>query len=111
MNKSFPENKEILAELNKIDDLKKFMKKAMPFASYLKVSSIRLILQFKPGLIFIWKKEQVSKKGLSALNSTLDFDEFQLIDSNSKYLQNTLQVSLLIFLIIVICFFLIIFND
>ncbi len=37
-------------------------------------------------------KEQVNKKGLSALNSALDFDEFQVLVTNAQYLRNTLQV-------------------
>jgi hypothetical protein len=43
-------------------------------------------------LKFFQKKEQVSKKGLSALNSALDFDEFKVLETNSQYLRNTLQV-------------------
>lgn len=37
-------------------------------------------------------KEQVNKKGLSALNSALDFDEFKVLETNIQYLRNTLQV-------------------
>jgi hypothetical protein len=49
------------------------MKKVMPFVSYL--------------------KEQMVKSGANAFNTTLDFDEYEIINTNVKYLQNTLQVS------------------
>ena len=38
-------------------------------------------------------KEQANAKGSSALNSTLDFNEFDTLNINNKYLVNTLQVS------------------
>lgn len=71
-NNSFPDNKSILAELNSKEELKKFQKKVMPFVAYI--------------------KEQAIKKGVSCLNQTLDFDEFEVLNTNLKYLQNTLQV-------------------
>ena len=37
-------------------------------------------------------KEQVQKKGLNALNTTLDFNEYEILQTNAKYLENTLQV-------------------
>lgn len=43
--------------------------------------------------IFQKQKEQVNKKGLSALNSALDFNEFKVLETNSQYLRNTLQVN------------------
>lgn len=72
VNNTFPDNKVILAEINTKEEVKKYLKKAMPFVAYL--------------------KEQVNKKGLSALNSALDFDEFQVLVTNAQYLRNTLQV-------------------
>lgn len=68
----FPDNKEILAELAKREELKKFQKKVMPFVAF--------------------TKDQVIKKGAHCLNHTLDFDEFEILQTNLKYLQNTLQV-------------------
>ena len=74
--KTFPDNKTISAELNAKEELKKYQKKVMPFVAYL--------------------KEQANAKGVSALNSTLDFDEFDTLNINNKYLVNTLQVNLII---------------
>ncbi|XP_076289357.1 leucyl-tRNA synthetase [Lasioglossum baleicum] len=67
-----PENKIIATELGKLQDLKKYMKRVMPF------------VQFMRG-----KMEQI---GLNALNLTLDFDEFKVLQDNKKYLENTLDV-------------------
>lgn len=53
-------------------ELKKYMKRVMPF-----VQAVR---------------EKVSSSGLSALNLTLDFDEIQILNSNKAYLENTLDV-------------------
>ncbi|WAQ98789.1 SYLC-like protein [Mya arenaria] len=54
-NKGFPENKQIAAALGKIADLKKYMKKTMPFVMV--------------------AKENFQKHGLAALNLTTQFDE------------------------------------
>ncbi len=68
----------------------------MPFVAYLKVNfAFRFRYMNFVNFIhlkFFQKKEQVSKKGLSALNSALDFDEFKVLETNSQYLRNTLQV-------------------
>jgi len=37
-------------------------------------------------------KEQAQRKGLSALNTTLDFNEYEVLKTNEKYLEHTLQV-------------------
>jgi hypothetical protein len=42
---------------------------------------------------FFKNKEQVQKRGTIAFNQTLDFDEFQTLKINLKYLQNTLNLS------------------
>ncbi len=39
------------------------------------------------------KQDQVQKRGTIAFNQTLDFDEFQTLNTNLKYLQNTLNLS------------------
>lgn len=49
-------------------------------------------------------KEKMQLIGLSALNLTLDFDEFKILQDNKKYLQNTLDVSIIFFLIFLIRF-------
>lgn len=49
-------------------------------------------------------KEKMQLVGLSALNLTLDFDEFKILQDNKKYLQNTLDVSIIFFLIFLIRF-------
>ena len=41
----------------------------------------------------IKKKDQVQKRGTIAFNQTLDFDEFQTLKINLKYLQNTLNLA------------------
>jgi leucyl-tRNA synthetase len=69
----FPDNKTISVELGKKEELKKFQKKVMPFVAFL--------------------KEQVQKKGLNCLNQTLDFDELEVLKTNAKYLQATLQLN------------------
>ncbi|XP_017875830.1 leucine--tRNA ligase, cytoplasmic isoform X2 [Ceratina calcarata] len=67
-----PENKVIAAELGKLQELKKHMKRVMPF-----VQAVR---------------EKMDTVGLSALNLTLDFDEFKVLQDNIKYLKNTLDL-------------------
>ena len=39
-------------------------------------------------------KEKMETVGLSALNLTLDFDEFHVLETNKEYLKNTLGVSI-----------------
>ena len=53
-------------------ELKKFMKKVMPFVA--------------------WTKERVAQQGLSVLDLTLDFDEKSVLESNLDYLLNNLQL-------------------
>ncbi len=44
----------------------------------------------------IWLQENVTKKGLQALNLTLDFDEKQILDENLTYIGQTLEVRILL---------------
>ncbi|XP_076749631.1 leucyl-tRNA synthetase [Xylocopa sonorina] len=67
-----PENKIIAIELGKLAELKKYMKRVMPFVQVM--------------------KEKMDSVGLSALNLTLDFDEFKVLQDNKKYLENTLDL-------------------
>ncbi|XP_053983912.1 leucine--tRNA ligase, cytoplasmic isoform X1 [Hylaeus volcanicus] len=71
-----PENKIIAVELGKLQELKKYMKRVMPFVQ---------VIREKMGLI-----------GLSALNLTLDFDEFKVLRDNKSYLENTLDLDTVI---------------
>ncbi|XP_076244562.1 leucyl-tRNA synthetase isoform X2 [Calliopsis andreniformis] len=71
-NNKLPENKVIATELGKIQELKKYMKRVMPFVQVM--------------------REKMDLIGLSALNLTLDFDEFTVLQDNKKYLENTLDL-------------------
>lgn len=69
-----PDNKAISSALGKKDSLKKYMKRAMPFAQMV--------------------KEKLIKVGDSAFNIKLDFDEKCVLEVNRTYLENTLDVSI-----------------
>lgn len=68
-----PDNKVLATELGGKNELKKYMKKVMPFVQV--------------------TREKMETVGLSALNLTLDFDEFDVLENNKDYLKNTLDVS------------------
>lgn len=72
-NKFPADNKVILNQLTPREELKKYMKKVMPFVAFV--------------------KEQVAKKGASALNTAIDFDELETLKTNQQYLQETLKVT------------------
>lgn len=65
----------LATELGGKNELKKYMKRVMPFVQLM--------------------KEKMEVVGLSALNLTLDFNEFDVLESNKNYLKNTLDVSTL----------------
>lgn len=67
-----PDNKVVSQKLGAMPELKKFMKKVMPFVA--------------------WTKERVAAQGLSVLDLTLDFDETQVLEGNLAYLLNNLQL-------------------
>ncbi|KFM68479.1 Leucine--tRNA ligase, cytoplasmic, partial [Stegodyphus mimosarum] len=71
-NEGFPENKIIASELSKFPELKKYMKKVMPFAQAM--------------------KEKTESLGITALNLFLDFDEMAVLQENKDYLINTLEL-------------------
>lgn len=56
-----------------MDELKKFMKRVMPFVQA--------------------TREKVDQLGVKALALTLEFDEAEVLRNNSPYLANTLDVS------------------
>ncbi|KAH3839433.1 leucine--tRNA ligase, cytoplasmic-like [Dreissena polymorpha] len=68
----FPDNKAIADALGGKTELKKYMKKAMPFVMV--------------------AKENFSKHGLAALNLTMEYDEKEVMTTNIKYLTNTLEL-------------------
>uniref|UniRef100_T1JCF2 leucine--tRNA ligase n=1 Tax=Strigamia maritima TaxID=126957 RepID=T1JCF2_STRMM len=67
-----PDNKLISTELSKKTELKKYMKRVMPFVQTL--------------------KEKVVKLGISALNLFVDFDERTVLLRNLTYLLSTLEL-------------------
>ncbi|XP_054718964.1 leucine--tRNA ligase, cytoplasmic-like [Uloborus diversus] len=71
-NDQFPENKVISSELGKLPELKKYMKKVMPFAQMM--------------------KEKAQANGISALNLFLDFDEMTVLQEHKEYLLSTLEL-------------------
>ena len=72
-NGSLPENKLISVELSKKTELKKYMKRVMPFVQA--------------------TRQKIEDIGLQALNLTLEFDEMDVLAKNLVYLENTLDVS------------------
>lgn len=71
-----PDNKVVSSALGALPELKKYMKRVMPFAQT--------------------AREQLDKIGVKAFDLTLDFSESDVISTNQVYLANTLDVSLLI---------------
>ena len=67
-----PENKELASELSKIPDLKKYMKKVMPFAET--------------------RKQMLAKSGVSVFEQTSPFDESQVLRDNLTYLTTSLEL-------------------
>ncbi|KAE8614631.1 hypothetical protein XENTR_v10008247 [Xenopus tropicalis] len=68
-----PDNKVIATELNALPELKKYMKRVMPFVAMI--------------------KENLEKKGLRVLDLELEFDEQTVLLENIVYLTNSLEVS------------------
>lgn len=73
---SMPDNKIIAATLQKKEELKKFMKRVMPFAQMI-------------------REKVESGKGLAAMAVNLEFDEGQVLLDNLEYLKNTLDLEAL----------------
>jgi len=71
-NGAQPDNKVLSQKLSAMPELKKWMKKVMPFVA--------------------WAKERVAEQGLSALDLSLEFDEKKVLEDNISYLMNTLQM-------------------
>lgn len=71
-NGILPDNKAISRELASCDSLKKHMKKAMPFVEF--------------------RKQLFSKIGEKAFDSAAPFDEMQILEDNSLFLKNSLEI-------------------
>lgn len=74
-----PDNKSLSIEFGAKPELKKYMKKVMPFVQM--------------------SKEKVTQKGIQAINLTMDFDEMDVIKKNLDYLTYTLEVKILDYII------------
>ncbi|XP_031557263.1 leucine--tRNA ligase, cytoplasmic-like [Actinia tenebrosa] len=72
-NGSFPDNREIMTALKDKPEVKKYMKKLMSFVQFVRGS--------------------VEKDGLSAMDTTLPFDEKQVLLDNQQYLEKSLGLS------------------
>lgn len=70
-----PENKLLSTTLSARSELKKYMKRVMPFVQA--------------------TKEKVAQEGVKSLNLTLDFDEMNVLNLNKVYLENTLDLEAL----------------
>lgn len=70
-----PDNKVISTKLGGIPELKKYMKRVMPFVQM--------------------TREHVERVGLDALSLGLPFDEMAVLKDNKQYLLNALDVSLI----------------
>lgn len=75
-SQALPDNKVIAATLQQKAELKKFMKRVMPFAQMI-------------------REKVESGKGVAALAVNLEFDERQVLLNNLDYLKNTLDVSII----------------
>ncbi|XP_057340266.1 leucine--tRNA ligase, cytoplasmic [Microplitis mediator] len=71
-NNSLPDNKVISLELSKKNELKKYMKRVMPFVQV--------------------AKEKMQAVGIAALNLTLEFDETTVLNGSKNYLTSTLDL-------------------
>lgn len=69
-----PDNKSISAALNPKPELKRHMKKVMPFVQAV--------------------KQKAEQMGISALQQNLTFNEHEVLSINLNYLKNTLEVSI-----------------
>ena len=67
-----PDNKAISVEMGKKPELKKYMKRVMPFVAFM--------------------KEKVVTSGMSALDTSLPWDEMKVLEENKDYIVNTLQL-------------------
>merc|ERR1719391_956034 len=67
-----PDNKAISVAMGKKPELKKFMKRVMPFVAFM--------------------KDKVAASGLSVLDTSLPWDEMEVLTSNREYIVNTLQL-------------------
>ncbi|XP_064483377.1 leucine--tRNA ligase, cytoplasmic-like [Ornithodoros turicata] len=67
-----PDNKVVATELKDKPELKKYMKKVMPFAQAM--------------------REKVERSGIDALNTTTEFDEKKILEENQQYLLSTLDL-------------------
>ncbi|CAH1173802.1 unnamed protein product [Phaedon cochleariae] len=71
-NGSLPDNKTLSADFSKMSELKKYMKRVMPFVQT--------------------TREKLQQLGVKALALTLEFEEAEVLRKNSPYLSNSLDI-------------------
>lgn len=71
-SRQLPDNKEIAAKLSKVPELKKYMKKVMPFAEM--------------------RKQMFLKQGAAVFEQTSSFDEMQVLQENIAYIRLAIDV-------------------
>ena len=84
-NGKLSENKEIAAQLKTVPEVKKFMKKVMPYVQMVK-GKMNFVFE-----LFTKKIERYELIGERALSLTSPFDEMEILNESIDYIQATLE--------------------